>query len=310
MDAENSAAAAAIAGFGEALRQREGRILLGFPRWHGACSLEAGDVGEPRGCGMVGVLVMLFALGAVSSALDALQSIASKSPSGQSSGSGKAAANPFDLFGSTEQTGTVKPSSGNTNASSQISAQTMSALLAAQSQSTNSTGSTTSASSDPLQKLFALIDGNGDGKISKAEFENALGAGGTNLANADSVFGKLDKNGDGDVTLDELKSALQGAGGHHHHHAASSGDAGGSKGAGDPLAQALAGASSTSVTNADGSTTTSLTYADGSRVTMTTAAPSSASVAATSSYNFVEKMIQREAQALSSSATNSLALSA
>jgi hypothetical protein len=46
---------------------------------------------------------------------------------------------------------------------------------------------------------------------------------------------------------------------------------------------------------------------------MTTAVPSTASTAsaaATSSYNFIEKMIQREAQALSSSATNSLALSA
>jgi Ca2+-binding EF-hand superfamily protein len=260
---------------------------------------------------------MLFALGAVSSALDALQSITSKSSSGQSSGSGKAATNPFDLVGSTQPAGTVTPSSGTTNSVSQISPQTMSALLAAQSQSTNSTGSTPSVSSDPLQNLFSLIDGNGDGKISKSEFESALGAGGTNLANADSVFGKLDKNGDGNVSLDEMKSALQGAGGHHHHHAASpgdaGGDAGGSKGSSDPLAQALAGASSTSVTNADGSTTTSLTYADGSKVTMTTAVPatgSSASAAATSSYNFIEKMIQREAQALSSSATNSLALSA
>jgi hypothetical protein len=45
-------------------------------------------------------------------------------------------------------------------------------------------------------------------------------------------------------------------------------------------------------------------------VTMTTAASSSASTAATSSYNFVEKLIQREAQAVSSSTTNSLAISA
>jgi hypothetical protein len=255
---------------------------------------------------------MLFALGAVSSALDALQSITSKSSSGHSSGSGKAATTPFDLFGSADSTGTVKPSSATTSGNSQISAQTMGALLAAQSQSTNSTGSTPSVSSDPLQDLFSLLDGNGDGKISKSEFESALGAGGTNLANADSVFGKLDKNGDGDVSLDEMKSALQGAG--HHRHAARSGDAGGegggSKGSGDPLAQALAGASSTSVTNADGSTTTSLTYADGSKVTMTTAAPSTASTAATSSYNFIEKLIQREAHALSSSATNSVAVSA
>jgi hypothetical protein len=255
---------------------------------------------------------MLFALGAVSSALDALQSITAKSSSGPSSGSGKAAANPFDLLGKADSTGTVKPSSGSTSGSSQISAQTMSALLAAQSQSANSIGSTPSVSSDPLQQLFGLIDGNGDGKISKAEFENALGAGGTNLANADSVFGKLDKNGDGNVGLDELKAALQGAG--HHRHAARPGDTGGdgrgSKGSGDPLAQALAGASSTSVTNADGSTTTSLTYADGSKVTMTTAAPSTGSAAATSSYNFVEKLIERQAHAVSATASNSLALSA
>ena len=63
----------------------------------------------------------------------------------------------------------------------------------------------------------------------RSEFENALGAGGTNLAAADDVFGKLDANGDGSVSLDEMKSALQGAGhhGHHHHmHASASGDGG------------------------------------------------------------------------------------
>ena len=73
--------------------------------------------------------------------------------------------------------------------------------------------------------------------------------------------------------------------------------------------QALQGASSTSVTNSDGSTTTSLTYADGSKVTMTSAAPGSSSSAATSSYNFIEQMIQREAKAISSSATASLSVS-
>src|SRR5689334_15419698 len=93
----------------------------------------AGDIGEPRDRGIVGVLVMLFALGAVSSALDALQSITSKSSSGHSSGSHKVATNPFDLVGNTEPVGPVKPSSGAANGSSHISAQTMSALLAAQS---------------------------------------------------------------------------------------------------------------------------------------------------------------------------------
>ena len=61
-----------------------------------------------------------------------------------------------------------------------------------------------------LKDLFGQIDGDGDGKISKKEFEAALGAGGTNLKQADSVFGKLDKDGDGSVSLKELASALKG----------------------------------------------------------------------------------------------------
>ena len=68
----------------------------------------------------------------------------------------------------------------------------------------------------------------------------------------------------------------------------------------DPFSQALQGASSTSVTNSDGSVTTSLTYADGSKVTMTSAAGKSSSTSAASSYNFIEQMIQRQAQAISS----------
>ena len=156
--------------------------------------------------------------------------------------------------------------------------------------------------------------------ITKTEFENALGAGGTNTAAADKVFGELDTNGDGSVSLDEMKSALQGAGGHHGHghhmHAHGAGGSGGSDGSSDPssdpLLQALSGASSTSVTNSDGSTTTSITYADGSKVSLTTPAASttsSASSSATSTYNLVEQLIQREAQALSASVASSLSVS-
>jgi hypothetical protein len=103
---------------------------------------------------------------------------------------------------------------------------------------------------------------------------------------------------------------LKGGKGHHrHHHASDTSGADGSNS--DPLTQALQGASSNSVTNSDGSVTTSLTYADGSKVTMTSAASGSTSSAATSSYNFVEQMIQREAKAISSSsATASLSVSA
>ena len=133
----------------------------------------------------------------------------------------------------------------------------MSALIAAQSQSGSSTASSTSPS-DALQDLFSQIDADGNGQISKSEFENALGAGGTNVAQADDVFAKLDQDGDGSVSLDEMKSALQGAGGHHgghhhHAHAAAPGDPASASGTSntDPLLQALnAQATSTSLTGA------------------------------------------------------------
>ena len=183
----------------------------------------------------------------------------------------------------------------------------MSALLAAQSQS-GSAALAPISRSDALKDLFAQVDADGDGKITKSEFENALGAGGTNLAQADDVFSKLDKDGDGSVSPDEMAAALKGGKGHHRHHHVASGSGDGTEN--DPLMQALQGATSTSTTNADGSTTTSLTYADGSKVTMTSAASASASGAATSSYNFIEQMIAREAKAISSSTTASLSVSA
>ena len=280
-----------------------------------------------------------LALGAASSAVDALQSlISSKSTSPQTTGFSQSSTDPFAIAGNPTQTGSQPPVTGG-SAFTQISPETMSALLAAQSQSSTATStstasttsaSTTSASTDPssaLQDLFSQIDSNGDGQISKSEFESALGAGGTNTAQADDVFNKLDANGDGSVSLDEMQKALQGAGGkggHHHHVADADGDSTGStsgtsgSSAGgsntDALLQALSGASSTAVTNSDGSTTTSVTYADGSKVTMTSPASSTtssggtSSSSATSSYNMIEQMIQREAQAISSGATASLSM--
>jgi hypothetical protein len=245
---------------------------------------------------------MLHALSAATSALDLLKSLtASKA---QSAGNKAEPKSPFDLSGSstTSESSPAKPGAG----VGQISPGTMSALLAAQGHATTgSTASPTTSRTDALKDLFAQIDADSDGKLSKSEFENALGAGGTNLKQADRVFGKLDKDGDGAVSLDEMMSALKGK---RRPDAAGSGEKAGSRK--DPLMQALEGASSTSVTNSDGSVTTSLTYADGSKVTMTSAAASSASSAATSSYNFIEQMIQRQAQAISSAATGSLSVSA
>lgn len=195
---------------------------------------------------------MMLAPGAVSSALDALKSLTSSNASpAQSAGFSQSSTDPFEISGSASAPGSSVPAPG-ASGFSQISPATMSALLAAQSQS--SMGSTTSAStspSDALQNLFSQIDGS------------------------------------------------------------STGDPGSTVGASsDPLLQALAGASSTSVTNSDGSTTTSLTYADGSKVTMTSPAATTASSTATSSYNLIEQMIQREAQAITFLTTPSLSLSA
>jgi Ca2+-binding EF-hand superfamily protein len=273
---------------------------------------------------------MLLALAAASSAVDALQSlISSKSTSTQTTGFSQNPPTPFDTTNGSTQTESPLPVTGGAGFT-QISPATMSALIAAQGQDSSASttsATTTSAPTDPasaLNDLFSQIDANGDGKISQSEFENALGAGGTNIAQADDVFNKLDANGDGSVSLEEMQKALQGTGGHHHHHhVADSGDStsadgtssttgtSGSGGAGsnsDPLLQALAGATSTSVTNSDGSTTTSITNADGSVITMTSPAATTSSSSATASYNFLEQMIQRAAQAVSSGAASSLSL--
>jgi len=245
---------------------------------------------------------MLLALGAASSAIDALKALTSSKPP---SPANQDAANLFAF--SADASASAGSNSGPGSGGASISPETMSALLAAQSQS-GSAAPAPMSRSDALKDLFAQVDANGDGKITKSEFENALGAGGTNLAQADDVFSKLDKDGDGSVSPDEMAAALKGGKGHHRHHHVASGSGDGTEN--DPLMQALQGATSTSTTNADGSTTTSLTYADGSKVTMTLPAATTASSTATSSYNFIEQMIQRQAQAVSTSANSSVSVSA
>ncbi|MGY3234373.1 Ca2+-binding EF-hand superfamily protein [Bradyrhizobium sp. USDA 4448] len=166
---------------------------------------------------------MLFALGAVSSALDAIQSLTSSKSSAtpQAGSSQNAASNPFAIDGSNSGTSSSAASSANAGYYPQISPDTMNALFAAQSRSTDPASSTSTDRDAALKDLFSQLDANGDGQISKSEFENALGAGGTNLAQADDVFSKLDTDSDGSVSLDEMSKALKGAGGHHggHHHA-------------------------------------------------------------------------------------------
>lgn len=270
---------------------------------------------------------MLFALGAVSSALDAIQSLtSSKSSSTQQTGlSQGASTNPFAI--DSDSTTSSATSSVNAGRHPQISPETMNALFAAQSQSTGPTGSTASSTSSSstaststsrdaaLKDLFSQIDANGDGQITKSEFENALGAGGTNLAQADDVFSKLDSNSDGSVSLDEMSKALKGSGhhgGHHHAQAASgSGDALGS-GSDSSSSSSSSGSTSTTTTGTDGSTTTTVTYADGFKMTTTVpgaASSSSASGGGNSPYDWFGQMMQRQAQTAAGSTASSMSMS-
>ena len=121
----------------------------------------------------------MLSAASASSLLDMLQSMtSSRSSSANSSGFGQQSSDPFsDIFGGTAMSGKSGPVSG-LEGFSQLSPATMSALFAAQSQS--STGSAPSAATgkpDVPKDLFSQLDANGDGQVTKAEFEaTAAGA--------------------------------------------------------------------------------------------------------------------------------------
>jgi len=248
-----------------------------------------------------------------SSALDMIASLRALT-SGLGS-SGGADASPFSAASSTGAS-PFAAFDGSAGCAPSMTPGTMNALFAAQSQT-----SAASAPSSLASQLFSLLDTNGDGSIGKSEFEAILGQNGNTPA-ADSVFAKLDANGDGSVDPSELASALQTKGARHHHHHHQSGDdvsgasatgganAGSQAGAGGGADDLLgAGNTGQTVTNPDGSTTTTLSYADGSQVTMTRPAPTSAGTGAAAN-NFLERIIQHQAQLLaSSSAGQSVAMS-
>lgn len=246
---------------------------------------------------------MIFAAGAAGAAAaaaasSAIELLSSLTPGSKTTGV-KQPGSLFSVTPSTDTTQTLTSASA-TGAPSggTLSPATFNALLA--SQDANSSSPT-----DALKDLFGQIDGNGDGKITKSEFESALGAGGTNIAAADNVFDKMDADGDGSVSLSEMASALKGKGASHHAHHSGGGGGGGA----DALLQALQGATRTTSTNSDGSITTTMTYADGTKLTMTQpASPTTTTGGASSQYNIVEKMVQRQADALASAAKQSVSV--
>lgn len=244
---------------------------------------------------------MFFAAGAVGAAAvaagTALDILSSLTPdkSGAAKTGVKQTNSLFDLGTTTSASSTATITSTGSAQAGTLSPSTFNALLSAQ----DANGK--AIPSDALKGLFAQIDTNGDGKITKAEFEDKLGAGGTNIAAADNVFNKMDADSDGSVNLDEMATALKPKdAGHHHAHRAGGGA--------DALMEALQGASSTSTTNSDGSITTTLTYADGSKVTISQPASSGTSTSASTQYNLVERLVQRQADALAASAKQSVSV--
>jgi len=114
--------------------------------------------------------------------------------------------------------------------------------------------SSTAPGGQLAHSLFAQIDTNGDGSISKTELEQAVTKAGGSKDAADALYAKLDPNGTGSVSEQQLTQALFGAQPHHHHHHGGGHPAGATDAAGatDPSATGSATDALTSLFNADG----------------------------------------------------------
>jgi len=164
---------------------------------------------------------MLFLGLASGTALDLLSQSLGAARSLASNASTNAAAsgflNQFGLGGNptiTSASGTpTTPTVTGPTGSNILSADVLSTLILNQSQQAG--GGVPSLTSFQA-RLFAKLDTNHDGVISKSEFEQAFGQNG-NVAAADALFAKLDTNNDGTIDPSELAAGIQdGRNGHHH----------------------------------------------------------------------------------------------
>ncbi len=255
---------------------------------------------------------MSLSVGASTNALSYLQSLLAQGTSGI--GDAASAGNPLSellqsLSGSSAAT---DPSTSTTADSNQscppFGTNTMAALISLQGDSASGV-----TAQSPSQ-LFAKIDTNGDGQISKSEFENALSGFGVDSSTADSMFAKLDANDDGSISQTELASAKPGHGHRGHHMHGSGGAQGGGQSAdassSSSSSSSADGTTTQSTTNPDGSTTTTITYADGSSVEMTTPAvaqngggTSGNGTGNQNNVNLIEKLIQMQSQLLASASS-------
>ena len=154
-----------------------------------------------------------------------------------------------------------------------FSSDTMATLLSAQGQQ---------PADGPAAKLFAKLDTDGDGKVSKTEFSDAASKAGADSSLADAVFGKIDGDSDGAISQSELTKADRGAPRHGTTHAS---------------------------TNADGSTTMTVSDADGSTAELTTWADAAASGAVRKSPgNLLEQLIKLQSQVLNAATSTMSAI--
>jgi hypothetical protein len=256
---------------------------------------------------------MSMSVGASSNALSYLQSLLGQDTSGAG---GTTGADPLSallqsLTGTSpdaSQTSgqTTNQSASQTGASagySPFGSDTMAALISLQGE--GASGVTAQSPS----ALFAKLDTDGDGQISKSEFEKALSGAGVSTSAADTAFAKLDANGDGSVSQSELASA-HGHGGPHHMHGGGGAKGGSSAQSGlDSLLSATGadGATTQTSSNADGSTTTTITYADGSSIASTTPASSAGGSTSGSgksgSSNLLQQLTQLQSQLIGAAAS-------
>ncbi|MDQ2078678.1 EF-hand domain-containing protein [Xanthobacteraceae bacterium Astr-EGSB] len=215
--------------------------------------------------------MMFLAGAAASAALDLISSLRQTADSGKSK-TGRSDA----VFGMATAAQPSVAETGNQKAPSQpVTSGTMRLMLSLQAHGV-----------DMSSKIFDALDADGSGGVSKSEFEQIFAKNG-DTQNVDTAFEKLDTDHDGTVNTNELASGLKTERRRHD---------------GDGLA-------TKTVANADGSAMTTISYGDGSSVTTRPAAASSA----TDKFigNYLERLIQRQAEMLTPTTTGqSMAVSA
>lgn len=252
---------------------------------------------------------MSMSVGASSDALAYLQQLLQQGTAGASKSTG--AADPLSelmqtLSGSgsdTDASSTSAKAAGSGNSGCQpFGSGTMAQLLSLQGQDKNG----------PEKAFFSKLDTDGDGKISKAEFEDAASKAGVDSSVADAVFDKIDGDSDGSVSQGELAKADHGG----HHRGPPPPDGCGDGGGLEALMSGAnaAGATTKTTTNADGSSTTTISYADGTSIDLnipaasTSASTSSdgssndssnSSTSSRTSFNLLEQLIKMQSQMLS-----------